>query len=343
MDEGRLIPHAAAFLVWLASSLCCLTAFASPSRVLLLEPLGPRPALRDALRIQLARSAEIVVEPIADPAGTAARLRAARALLEARGARLALWIDEESVHGDEREAVVHFVAGGADRSLVDVVRVRAESAAELERAIAVKAVEVLEAIEGGKPDLGRAFVRAPRGDTRPARATSLRPTAELTLLGASGAGTASAQLGLQIGAGVAARSAGWAGDVIVAVRAATPLETSAPVGSLDAREAGLVGAVRARWVSGSFEVGGAATAGVRAIVVDGTTRGGNTGRADETVPIVALGTELRLLLSRGFHLRVAGGAEVALLRQRFTLNGEPVLDLGRSRALWELGVVGILP
>jgi hypothetical protein len=45
------------------------------------------------------------------------------------------------------------------------------------------------------------------------------------------------------------------------------------------------------------------------------------------------------MLAPWLRLRAAVGAEIALSRQRFAVNGEPLLDLGPARGVAEVGLV----
>lgn len=95
--------------------------------------------------------------------------------------------------------------------------------------------------------------------------------------------------------------------------------------------------------AGRIRVGGAAELGARWLHARGSTSQGTMGTASAMVPTVSAGPELRLYLRPGVELRAAALAEVALWQQRFALNREPVLDLGRFRALGSLSLLVVLP
>jgi hypothetical protein len=61
------------------------------------------------------------------------------------------------------------------------------------------------------------------------------------------------------------------------------------------------------------------------------------------IPFLGIGPELRFGASRGLSLRCAVALEASLIRQRFSLNGETVMDLERLRLVGELGIGAALP
>jgi hypothetical protein len=326
------------------------SAVAAPERVavLLLERSVSEGRLRDALRIQLPREVELETAPLAPTASVADRIRQGRDQLAHRRGLLALWIEQDTVVGSEREITVYFVGRRGDRALVEVVRVRAGAGEQLERAVALKALEVLEALRQ-RPDEG---VIAPfAGSTvAPVRETRTQPpgyrlsfVAELGGAGATPAGSAPGQLAGQVGAGASLRAPGWRIEALGNARVPAPFEVSEAAGELRATELDLWLSVRALWESERFALGGFGSVGGRMVSVEGSTAAGSRGSSDRIVPVLALGPEVRLVFVPWLALRGAAGPEIALRRQSFTLNREPVVDLGRGRGVLEIGVIATLP
>jgi hypothetical protein len=59
--------------------------------------------------------------------------------------------------------------------------------------------------------------------------------------------------------------------------------------------------------------------------------------------MLAFGPDVRAMLAPWLGVRLAAGAEIALVRQRFALNSEPVLDLGPGRGFVETALTAVVP
>jgi hypothetical protein len=319
----------------------------APATVVLFERSASEGRLRDALRIQLPREIMLETAPLVT-ASIADRIRQGRDQLGRRRGLLALWIEHDTSLGTEREITVYFVGRRGDRALVEVVRVRAGAAEELERAVALKALEVLEALRKS-PDEGviapftQETVAKVRETSSDPPAYQLSFVAELGAAGATPAGTAPGQIAAQVGAGASLRAAGWRIETLGKARVPAPFEVTEAAGELRATELCLSFSVRALSETKRLAVGVFGSVGARMLSVEGTTAAGAHGSSDRTVPVVALGPEARLVLAPWLALRGAAGPEITLRRQSFTLNHEPVIDLGRSRGVLEIGAIATLP
>jgi hypothetical protein len=313
--------------------------------VVLLETAEAETRLRDALRIQLPR--DVVLETVrhAPSALIAENIRQAREQLARREGLLALWIAQDIVVDSEREITVYFVGRRGNRALVEVVRVRAGADEQLERAVALKALEVLEALRSAPeanlivPFAGSAAPSpsaATSGETRGYRASMV---AELGALLATPAGSVPPQVAVQVGGGAAVRTEGWRVEAVGGVRLPTPFERSEVAGTLRATEIDLYSSARALSESELFALGGFVSVGGRLVDVEGSTSAGSYGRSERMVPVLALGPEARVRLAPWLSVRGAAGLELSLRRQLFTLNGDTVIDLGRGRGVFELTLV----
>jgi hypothetical protein len=318
------------------------------TQVVLLLAEAPRGGLVDALRIHLPPGTRVIVGPPPRAPSVADRIREAQeGLSDHRGGALAMWLDEDRLDGAERQVVVYLVARRKGSALVEIVSVRAGAIEELDRAIAVKVREVLDALREAERGLPAALARPEPEAAAPARGaspSSIEPamTLELDLLGATSTATADPQLGGQVAAGLALQGTGWLADLVATARIATPLSYETGAGSVEVNEVAFGGAARALWVFGAFSVGGFAHAGARVLDGKGTTPLGAVGSADRLVPFLSTGPEMRVMLVRRLSVRAAVGVDFSLVRQRFSVNGQPVLDVGPARGAAEVGLVATL-
>lgn len=305
--------------------------------VIVLQQMGqePRPTFVQALRIQLADMAAVIEGGGVPEGALAVQVEQAAAAVARAGATFALWL-EEAGGGD---FVVHVVGRRAGRAIVEIVRMPAAAdGPETERALAIKARDVIEEILApAAPDDPVRALRPARAPVRPAAA--LLYSVEVGIVGAGGA--SDLQGGLIVAA--ALRTGGpVAGELYAVARFVAGIADSDERGQITVGEQS--GAVGIRVLgAGRLRVGGAAELGARWLHAQGTTSQGTMGATSAVVPTVSAGPELRLHLRSGVELRTAVAAEVALWRQRFALNDEPVLDLGRFRALGTVSLLVVFP
>jgi hypothetical protein len=319
------------------------TASAREALVLLLEcprrcvGEARRQGLLDSLAIHLPRDVALRLGPRPSAAATGARVRQAqRELGRARGL-LALWVDEDRLEGNEREVVVYMVARRRGRALVEVVRVRAGADAELDRAIAVKAREVLEVVTAPPEDLAAAV--AEPAPTSPAEALGVGLALDLAFFGATASGAgADPQLGGIAGAGFALRGQSWFAEALFRARLPSLLGDDIPEGRVEVREVALGGALRAGWRDAPLRLGALVALDARWLSAEGTTPRGASGAADRVVPAIAFGPELGVAPLDWLLARATVGVELAWRRQRFLVNDEPILDVGVARGMAEIGL-----
>jgi hypothetical protein len=347
-------------LVCVAASLVCAAALVGvardaaasdgPAIVVLLERPGVATSLREALRIQLPRRVVVDVAALDPDGSTAARIRHGRELLVRRGGLVALWIEQDEVIDGDHEVTVYFVGRRGDRALVEVLRVRAGGREEIERAAAVKAVEVVEALQSARePNVIAPFASAAPPSAAPQRARAEPSPYRVALASEVGAAfaapsaSAQAQAAAHVALGGALAGEAWRFEALVLARVPTPLSRSDRAGALSATEIDLFATVRGLWRRHDFALGGFTSAGARLISVEGNTAQGTPGRSDRAVPMLAFGPDVRAMLAPWLGVRLAAGAEIALVRQRFALNSEPVLDLGPGRGFVETALTAVVP
>jgi hypothetical protein len=309
--------------------------------VLLLDD-GPRAGLIDALKIHLPPGTRIAVGREPRAASTAARLGEAEQSLSSMGGALALGVDEESHAHGVREVVVYLVGRRHRPALVEVVRVRGGTDEELDRAVALKAREVLDTVirPAGDPGADTPPSSDMRRETEEA-APLLDPglAIELSAFGATSSATADPQLGGVAALGLALEGDDWRAEALGFVRIPSMLSTSALAGDVEVTEVAAGGIARGLWLQRPLVVGVFVAAGARVLSAAGTTALGTLGAADRVVPFVALGPELGVTVAAWLRVRAALGVELPLARQRFALNHEPVLDLGPARGMAEVGLL----
>jgi hypothetical protein len=109
---------------------------------------------------------------------------------------------------------------------------------------------------------------------------------------------------------------------------------------VETREILLLGSARAliesRWAAAGVHASG----GTRLVFASGRAPDGATGDATKLLPIVQLGPEARAVLGESVSLRAAAAVELALRRQRFSVERDVIADVGSLRGVAEIGVVG---
>ena len=160
---------------------------------------------------------------------------------------------------------------------------------------------------------------------------------------AAGSASAEPQAGLALALGTRWRLDRWLGELYLGAHVMSPLSVESPEGQLHAREFPILAGVRLLYCSKYVALGPLVEPAIRLLEIDAQTARGTTGTSFRAVPTVLLAPELRLVASQWVELRFAPGLELPLLRQRFSMNGTPVLDLGPARGVSQASVVGSLP
>jgi hypothetical protein len=326
--------------------LCARTALGDAlPRVLVLDTERPAPqGFVDALKIQAAGDAEIVAGGKVEGTLTE-KVASVDAPLAKEHASVGVWVETaDDVH------LVYVVTRRRNRVLLEVVRLPTGDSAETDRALAIKVRDVLDTLlagAGGEPDVTTTL--RPEPAERPA---NTEPTPEATawwlLQGGfagvtKGNGSTSDELGaaLATGARFGARDLFFEG--LAGVWLLNGTDRTSGAASVRTRELELSLSFRALVASRLF-AGGLHLDGVmRVVAAHGAGANGDTGDATSLVPLVRIGPELRWRVSRNVDLRGAGGFDLALRRQRYSVVGEEITDLGTTRASYELGVVVALP
>jgi hypothetical protein len=335
-------------LVWLISLLAVSSVAAQgPERVVLLEEPGQpsRTELIQALRIQLSGVAALDVRQMpAESSGLSERIHAASQLAEAPDALVVVWAEPTmELEDGSREAVLYVVGRTQGRALVEVVRVQGGDSPDVDRSVALKVRDLVYEVQRNRaaapqnPELGLEEPAAPSATT-PTPAPAPPPAAApwgLTAAGGVAIGTLSGlgQWGLALAGG-----ATFDRDPL---RLSGRLElrwfpelTAEGSGASEARLSevapGLL--LRAQWRTSALRLGLRAGIALSFLDADAASARG-VGDDAPTVTSLLAGPELELPIAAGFGLSAALELQVRLRRQRYTVLGEELIDLGRVRPL----------
>lgn len=327
---------------------CARTALGEPlPRVLVLDTEQPAPqGFVDALKIQAAGVAEITAGGKIEGTLTE-KVASVEAPLANEHASVGVWVETANdVH------VVYVVTRRRNRVLVEVVRLPGGESPETDRALAIKVRDVLDLLfagAGGEPDV-TATLRPPpvRASTHRQPVATPEPSWWWLLQGGfagvtKGNGSTSGEVGAALASGVRHGSRSLFFEGLAGAWLLNGTDRSSNAASVRTRELELSLSFRALVASRLF-AGGLHVDGVmRVVAAHGTAANGDTGDATPVVPLVRIGPELRWRVIPNLDVRVAGGFDLALRRQRFSVVGEEITDLGTLRASYEVGVVVALP
>jgi hypothetical protein len=339
--------------LWACSFAANLLA-APPPRVLILDTETPAPeGFVDALRIQAAGVAE--VEHSGKVEGSLAqKVEGVAAPLAEREASVGVWVERLSTG----EALVYIVTRRKSRVLVEVVRLPGGESPETDRALAIKVRDVLDALlsGAGEPSLEQQMV-TPTPAAKPGSTPTPTPTpvpappprswfwlVQAGFVGVSaGNGSTDGQLGGAIGTGARYRGDGWMLEGLLAGWLLNGTDSAGAGARVQTRELELNLGIRGLLAGDLLAAGVHVELLTRLVTADGTAPDGRTGDAFRVVPALRAGPELRLEFAPNVALRLAIGADLALRRQRFSVTGNEIVDLGGVRGSAEAGVVIALP
>ncbi|RMH43271.1 MAG: hypothetical protein D6689_05865 [Deltaproteobacteria bacterium] len=303
----------------------------------------PPPAgFADQLAIQLAGVAE-VRRGGALPAGPLPqRVDAAIALADAAGAAIAVWIEPSPANAGGRDVALYVVGRRRGRVLVHVFRVDGPPGPDTDRALALRVGELVDATLTGT-STAAAWLGAPSVRATPP-APRLRPVVELGVRATPALGAPDATAGVAAAAGIQSATAGLDGgahgiETVVAFTADTGHARRTPDGDVATDDLRVAVGVRGWREFGALGLGGGLTAGVRAVRAAGHTPAGSAARTTVALPIAALGVDARWRLNSRIALRAAAGVDYSPVRELLTVNGAPVMDLGRARPFATLAAV----
>jgi hypothetical protein len=315
--------------------------------VLGVTPAEPSAGLVESLRIQLGHLGVVEAGPMLAAPTLEQRQQEAEQLRAGRRATLAVWVEQEALASGVLEAgLVLYMVGGATPPGGRRLSVPPGPAAD--RALALLVREALPSATASTSAASASAAGAPaRGEGEaPDTASGGPPWAFMVDAGATfaaGSATADPQAGFALALGARWRLDRWLGELYLGAHFMSVLSVDGADGQLRARDFPVLAGARLLYGSEYVALGVLVEPGLRLVEIDAQTPLGATGTSFRAVPTLLLAPELRVLASQWVQLRLAPGVELPLLKQRFAINGAPVLDLGPARAVAQLSVVGSLP
>lgn len=343
--------------LWLLFSPATLLGQDKALQVLVLASAGKRRAqgFEQALQIQFSDQAN--VRPAFGLASGPLALRVDSAIQTVRRekADVGLWLEPSGQRG---EWLLYVVAARSGRVLVEVMNVPGEGGPEEERGLAIKTHEVLESSVMREKD-SSSLTLEPKAPAKPKSEPAPCPPPPKVAKAKAPEPPSPVQVALE--AGLLLASKGGSLDLQYGLFANGRLdyrirEHGYVAGSLGLRmpsrlkaeEAGVGRVTIGEWTpflsahggyrAGRLHLGAFAGLLVRVFRSEGITAGETVGSSTDAAPFLSLGAEGRFDLSKRLWLRAAVGPEIALRRQRFSLNDIAVADTGFIRVAGTLSL-----
>ena len=310
--------------------------------VLLFEEPALRPGLCDALRIQLSDLATVTCIKGAAGESLAHRLEQSASEVTARGARLGVLLER-----DPNPAEVRMLLVGTrdDHALLAIERIEERPGPDVDRSLALKVRDTLEALSSGAAgpvspaQLAVAIATLPHQSLRLRWSGLLEPGAALSL------GKQLRAAGLFTIALRALRGRDYA-ELALGGQLASRESRRSEKGHVREDERVLGGTARAGRQGQRWSVGLLAELALVQITVRGSTNSGARGAASFLSARTGLGLDLRLLMLTApvrLSIRFAPTVLVDPVRQRFEVDHQSTLELGRARLWLPLSLLLELP
>jgi hypothetical protein len=248
---------------------------------------------------------------------------------------IAISIESTSVAGDLR--VLGFVKNLS--GALELGRLRSTGTVDEARAIALKARELFDVV--------RVSVERPEQPVPATHTSSAATISALFELGGflgGGAGSSGVSGGALFSAGGRLTVGERRFDFDVLLRAPLNTSASAPLGTVVTEETdlGLGGAAFLASALG-LGFGGEIAAVLRRLHATGTTSSGHTGAGDRALPAIGGAVIVDSAIEPWLEVRARLGAEVALVEERFALQGVTVQDYRRIRPIAQISLVLVGP
>ena len=324
------------------SALVAARAGAEPQVVVFGTESGPPPAgFVQALAIQCAGSAKIEADGSLS-GSVSQKLDAVAEPLQKEGASVGLWV-ERTGNASSAEFLVYVASKSEGRVLVQVVRLPGRDEPETDRALALKVREVLDTVLHAQGGVASGVA--------PPESTPSQPESRVHgfvwqpvvfggfALATAGNGRSATEGGITAGAGVRFGDGRFLGELTLEVRPFLPAKTHSAGAEAETRELDVMGRVHTLIESDALAAGIQWGGGANVVSASGTAADGRTGDATRVVPFIEVGPEVRLLFSRYVSLRLEAGLDLNLRRQRFSVVGQQLSDLGTIRGSGDVSVL----
>jgi hypothetical protein len=303
--------------------------------VLLQDPAAPSGSgLAYALRIQLTGAADVDVRDLPQDAGVSLRVQAASQLAQAEDVLVAVWAEPAvELENGSREAVLYVVGHKQGRALVEIVRIPGGEGPDVDRSLALKVRELVDEVRANR-------AKAAENDLmlEPAAASSAPSEpgwgARVLVAGALAplSGSALGQWGARIAAGPAWREDALRVSALAELTIFPELEVDATAGKANLFELAPGVLAHAQWRQGAVWVGLRAGLALSLLAAEGQSPSGR-GDAREIAPSWLAGVDVELPISDGLGVAAAVDLQTRIRRQRFSIDEDEVVDLGRLRPL----------
>ncbi|HEY2736125.1 MAG TPA: hypothetical protein VGI70_19140, partial [Polyangiales bacterium] len=317
----------------------CVLVSAGPARaapVLLLEERADaNRGFASALRIQLVDT-PLREEVWTPAAATAERVRAATELGVAADAIATVWTERPTELRDGSiETLLYVVTQRGNRALLELVRVPGDHGPEIDRVLALKVSELVQALQRREPiDLLRA--------TQPPSAASIPPPSAASLALETPVWGAFAQAGPRfidalgwtrwgVGAelGPTWQRARWLAAISCGLEAYPSASKLRDRTRIDVASIAPRVLARGRWRASAWTLDLHGGLGLELLSVEGVTALGTRGSAHTRTVSGLLGIEVEREIVRRFGIAALFDLQLDAHRQRFEIDEMPVADLGR--------------
>jgi hypothetical protein len=338
-------------VVWLVACACAH----AEGDVVLFERAPLRPGLCAALRIQLSGSAR--VRCLADGPGEALaeRLSTTRERLRKEQGALGVLLERDA---DARLMRMYLVTGVGEQATLAIERIEDRPEPDVDRSLALKvrdAFEVIAFVDSALPAhqaSAAAVLAGPRAGPEPGV-----PSPAQGLLAGEAAGPfwlSFVELGGGLSLGGGTQGLGYAllgvGRAVprfryelgLGARLASRQHESTRLGSLGVVERGALLTARFLWRSGRFELGAALNLSVLFASAEAVFAE-DTQRRTLVTPTLGVGPALRVRVFHFVYLQCAPSLELKLIRQRFALDDQQLIDRQQLGFVFPLSLLISLP
>jgi hypothetical protein len=323
-----LAVRAQVLVLALWGSLLSIPRARAEEAVLLLEDGALRPGLCAALRIQLTDVATVRCLPRALASPLAERLAEGARVVREQGARLGVLLERDP---DPSLVRMMLVSEQEDHALLALERIEDRPAPDVDRSLALKVRDTLETMretEASPTPLAATLRTVPRREVHTLRG--------LVEAGGALALHAHTRGSVLLGLGARQQRGSLYGELTLTGQLASTLRRRGRAGRVVEDEWGLSLAVRLGRQWAGAALGALLSLDALHTRADGTTNDGSRGQDEHLFARVGVGLDVRVTLHEGplrVSLRLAPTVQLDPTAQRFQLDRQTTLELGRAR-LW---------
>jgi hypothetical protein len=243
-----------------------------------------------------------------------------------------------------------------DRAVLAIESIEDRAAPDVDRSLALKVRDTIEVLDASRPDhaAGGRERAQPAGSLAPVIASPtagrrVRPRASLSglvELGGALASSVAVRAAGVVALGLRAERSSAYGELALGAQRSSELDRRSAVGHVEENEWGFALSLRLGRTWTAFSVGGLLELGVLRVHARGFTLDDSTGDYARALARVGVGLDLRIVLLHAptrVVLRLAPTLQVDPQQQRFLLDQQPALDLGRVHAWVPLTLLFELP